>query len=76
MAGPAEAMALDEPMNRPAPMMPAMEIMETWREVRPCCRDTCDIVKTFGGTCLGRKSAVALPASSRARPLPQVFHSP
>ncbi|MNF09399.1 hypothetical protein D3C80_2100560 [compost metagenome] len=41
MAGPAVAMAVDEPMNNPAPMIPAMEIIDTWREVRPCCSERC-----------------------------------
>ncbi|MNJ23275.1 hypothetical protein D3C77_176560 [compost metagenome] len=41
MAGPAVAMAVEEPMNKPAPMMPAMEIIDTWRDVSPCCSERC-----------------------------------
>lgn len=34
-AGPAAAIAWPEPTNSPAPMMPAMESMVTWRGLKP-----------------------------------------
>ena len=64
MAGPAVAMALEEPMNRPAPIMPAMEIIETWRVVRPCLSERCPRLLLFE---LMHQPSVQQPPGSQVR---------